>query len=88
LHGLPIAFGITRTEEDPSMEFIYKNFKKFIDENKNLSQKDEKGEKKDLEDRIQVIFVDKDLKNIKLLEQFFPKAIILLCTFHVVKYLH
>jgi hypothetical protein len=71
LHGLPVAYGITRTEEDPQMEFIYKNFKKEIDASK-----------------IKTIFVDKDLKNIKLLEEFFPNVKILLCTFHVIKYLH
>ena len=39
-------------------------------------------------DKNKVIFVDKDLQNIDILRKLFPKAKILLCTFHVIKYLH
>jgi len=38
-------------------------------------------------DKIENIMIDKDLQNIDFLKEFFPKANILLCTFHVIKYL-
>ena len=34
-----------------------------------------------------VIIVDKDFNEIKLLKEIFPNAVILLCTFHVIKFL-
>ncbi len=36
-------------------------------------------------DSVEVIMVDKDLSNIELIKKYFPKATILLCTFHVFK---
>lgn len=38
-------------------------------------------------DIIENIMIDKDLQNIDLLKKYFPEANILLCTFHVIKYL-
>ncbi|OWY94429.1 hypothetical protein PHMEG_00035844 [Phytophthora megakarya] len=38
-------------------------------------------------DRLRVIVVDKDLNEIKVLESNFPKARVLVCHFHVIKYL-
>ena len=40
------------------------------------------------ETTIKYFFVDKDLQNLELLKKFFPDVIILLCTFHVIKYIH
>uniref|UniRef100_H3H6J2 SWIM-type domain-containing protein n=2 Tax=Phytophthora ramorum TaxID=164328 RepID=H3H6J2_PHYRM len=38
-------------------------------------------------DRLRVIVVDKDLNEIKVLESNFPRARVLICHFHVIKYL-
>ena len=38
-------------------------------------------------DRTKVIIIDKDFTEMKILENLFPKASVLLCTFHVIKYL-
>ncbi|KAL4155393.1 hypothetical protein PRNP1_007503 [Phytophthora ramorum] len=38
-------------------------------------------------DRLRVIVVDKDLNEIKVLESSFPRARVLICHFHVIKYL-
>ena len=40
------------------------------------------------ETTIKYFFVDKDLQNVELLKKIFPGVIILLCTFHVIKYIH
>jgi hypothetical protein len=37
--------------------------------------------------KIKVIMIDKDLQNIEILKRFFPHVSLLLCTFHVIKYL-
>ena len=36
---------------------------------------------------VKVIIVDKDLTNLPVLKRYFPETIILLCTFHVIKWL-
>jgi hypothetical protein len=40
----------------------------------------------DVAENISVIIVDKDLNEIKVLQTCFPRALILICTFHVLKY--
>ena len=40
------------------------------------------------ETTIKYFLVDKDLQNVELLKKIFPGVIILLCTFHVIKYIH
>ena len=40
------------------------------------------------EKAIKYFFVDKDLQNLELLKKIFPDVLILLCTFHVIKYIH
>ena len=37
--------------------------------------------------RTHSIIIDKDLQNVELLKRYFPTANLLLCTFHVIKYL-
>ena len=37
--------------------------------------------------KVEIIMVDKDLQNLDLLAKYFPHAKVLLCTFHVIKYL-
>ncbi|EEY58819.1 SUMO protease, putative [Phytophthora infestans T30-4] len=52
-----------------------------IDDNDHLLRVDDKiGEK------VQVIMVDKDLHEIRVLKKYFPKARVLICFFHVIKY--
>ena len=61
-----------RNETDSNLEFSYLEFKKILGETK-----------------IKYFFVDKDLQNLELLlKKNFPGVIILLCTFHVIKYIH
>ena len=36
---------------------------------------------------VEIIMIDKDLQNIDLLRRYFPNSNLLLCTFHVIKYL-
>ncbi|EEY67102.1 SUMO protease, putative [Phytophthora infestans T30-4] len=38
-------------------------------------------------DKVQVIMVDKDLNEIRVLRRYFPKSRVLICVFHVIKYL-
>lgn len=38
-------------------------------------------------EKVQVIMVDKDLHEIRVLKKYFPKARVLICFFHVIKYL-
>ncbi|MFO0001750.1 MAG: transposase, partial [bacterium] len=38
-------------------------------------------------DKVEMIMVDKDLQNIDLIPESFPSAKILICTFHVIKYI-
>jgi hypothetical protein len=40
------------------------------------------------ETTIKYFFVDKDLQNLELLKIIYPDVVILLCTFHVIKYIH
>jgi hypothetical protein len=37
--------------------------------------------------RTRIVFVDKDLHNINFIKEYFPNAQVLLCVFHVLKYL-
>ncbi|KAJ0406038.1 hypothetical protein P43SY_010094 [Pythium insidiosum] len=38
-------------------------------------------------EKVEVLMVDKDLNEIKILRKYFPRARVLICSFHVVKYL-
>ena len=73
LHGLPVAYAIMRNETDSNLEFSYHEFKKVLEEMSKAPK---------------YFFVDKDLQNLELLKKIFPDVIILLCTFHVIKYIH
>lgn len=37
--------------------------------------------------KCQIIMVDKDLQNLDLIREYFPNSRLLLCTFHVIKYI-
>ena len=73
LHGLPVAYAIMRNETDSNLEFSYHEFKKVLEE---------------MSLALKYFFIDKDLQNLELLKKIFPDVIILLCTFHVIKYIH
>ena len=72
LNGVPVAYCFMRSEVDPHLEFFYGKFKEHNEAYINKTK---------------VIFLDKDLHNLRMISKFFDYARILLCVFHVLKWL-
>ncbi|KAJ0408790.1 hypothetical protein ATCC90586_005541 [Pythium insidiosum] len=70
--GLPVQQSLIETNGDWHMDKVLAHFKRV---------------NSDAHEQVRVIVVDKDLNEIRVLQAHFPHARILICTFHVIKYL-
>jgi hypothetical protein len=71
MHGRPFCYCLMSTSSKETLEFLYKSL---------LNNKIDLA-------KTTVVIVDKDLTNVHLIKKYFTSAIVLLCSFHVLKYL-